>query len=105
MNRQSRPSLLCAAGASAILLFASSLAFAGTAPPDEALRSRGQTGLHADPYFDDAHATVSVANGDVYLGGFVFSDSELRSALRIARDSAGDVSVVDNLSIRVGERR
>jgi osmotically-inducible protein OsmY len=61
--------------------------------------------LHADPYFYDRHVTVSVENGAVVLRGFVFSDWDLRDALRLAKQAAGDSQVVDNLSIKEGGRR
>jgi osmotically-inducible protein OsmY len=73
--------------------------------PNEALRQRVTTALHADPYFYDKHVTVSVEKGVVVLRGFVFSDWDLRDALRLARKAAGDVPVVDNLSIKEGGRR
>jgi osmotically-inducible protein OsmY len=76
-----------------------------TDSPNEALRQRVTTALHADPYFYDKHVTVSVEKGVVVLRGFVFSDWDLRDALRLARKAAGDVPVVDNLSIKEGGRR
>jgi hypothetical protein len=42
---------------------------------------------------------------DCGLGGFVFSDWDLRDAPRIARKAAGDKPVIDNLSIKLGGRR
>ena len=72
---------------------------------DEDLKNRVKTALHKDPYFYDAHVTVSVEKGSVVLRGFVFSDWDLRDALRIARKAAGNTPVVDNLSIKVGGRR
>ena len=72
---------------------------------DENLRNRVKTALHVDPYFYDAHVTVSVENGAVVLHGFVFSDWGLRDALRIARKAAGNTPVVDNLSIKEGGQR
>ena len=74
-------------------------------PADEALKSRVKTALHSDPYFYDAHVTVSVDKGSVVLSGFVYSDWDLRDALRIARKAAGNIPVIDNLSIKVGGRR
>jgi len=61
--------------------------------------------LHSEPYFYDEHVTVSVEQGAVVLRGFVFSDSDLRDALRIASKVAGDRRVVDNLSIKQNGRR
>jgi osmotically-inducible protein OsmY len=72
---------------------------------DEDLRNRVQTALHVDPYFYDAHVRVSVQKGSVVLNGFVYSDWDLQDALRIARKAAGNTTVVDNLSIKVGGRR
>ena len=61
--------------------------------------------LHSDPYFYDRYVTVSVEQGAVVLRGFVFSDSDLRDAIRIASKAAGDRRVIDNLSIKQGGRR
>jgi hypothetical protein len=72
---------------------------------EEALRQRVETALHSDPAYYGAHVTVSVDKGDVLLGGFVFSDWDLRDALRIARRAAGNRRVIDNLSIEVGGRK
>ena len=71
---------------------------------DEKLRKQVRAALHANPYFYDRHVTVSIENGVVVLRGFVFSDWDLRQALSIARKAAGDKTVVDNLSIKVGGR-
>jgi len=73
-------------------------------PADEALANRVKTALHIDPYFYDKHVTVSVEKGSVVLRGFVFSGWQLQDALRIARKAAGDIPVVDNLSIKEGGR-
>jgi osmotically-inducible protein OsmY len=72
---------------------------------DEALRQRVQSALHTDPYFYDAHVTVSVKNGRVTLHGFVFSDWDLRNAVKIARDASGGAPVNDELTIKEGGRR
>jgi osmotically-inducible protein OsmY len=72
---------------------------------NDELRNRVTAALHTDPYFPDSHVTVSVKNGAVVLSGFVFSDWDLRDALRIAKQAAGDSRVVDNLSIKEGGRR
>jgi len=71
---------------------------------DEELSKRVQAALHSDPYFYDEHVSVSVENGVVVLRGFVFSDWDLRNALRIARQAADQRRVVDNLSIKLGGR-
>ena len=72
---------------------------------DDELAERVKTALHVDPYFYDEHVTVSVEQGVVVLRGFVFSDWDLRDAIRIASKAAGSRRVVDNLSIKQGGRR
>jgi osmotically-inducible protein OsmY len=72
---------------------------------DEQLRSRVELALREDPYFYDAHVTVTVEHGDVILGGFVFSDWDLRDAIRIATKASEGRRVIDSLSIEVGGRR
>jgi osmotically-inducible protein OsmY len=72
---------------------------------DEELRKRVQTALHSDPYFYDEHVMVSVDDGVVVLHGFVFSDWDLRDAMRIASRAALESRVVDDLSIEAGGRR
>jgi osmotically-inducible protein OsmY len=84
---------------------AASTAQAADWAADEQLRTRVKAALHADPYFYDEHVTVSVEKGVVVLRGFVFSDWDLRDALHIARQAAGDRPVIDNLSIKEGGRR
>jgi osmotically-inducible protein OsmY len=71
---------------------------------DRQLRDRVEDALRSDPYFYGAHVSVSVENGSVVLQGFVFSDWDLRDAIRIATKAAG-ARVVDNLTIEVGGRR
>jgi osmotically-inducible protein OsmY len=81
-------------------------AIPGTAASAELeLANRVRAALHADPYFYDEHVAVSVEDGAVVLRGFVFSDWDLRDAIRIATVAAGDRRVVDNLSIQEGGRR
>jgi osmotically-inducible protein OsmY len=75
------------------------------ASADRELAGRVRSALHADPYFYDEHVSVSVEDGAVVLSGFVFSDWDLRDAIRIARAAAGDRPVIDNLSIQEGGRR
>jgi hypothetical protein len=73
---------------------------------DGELEKRVKGALHADPYFYDQHVTVSVEHGEVVLRGFVFSDWDLRDAIRIAGKAAGDRRVVvDDLSIHLNGRR
>ena len=78
---------------------------APVAEEDEDLRERVQAALHSDPYFYDAHVTVSVKNGNVLLSGFVSSEWDLLDAIRIARKAAGNRRVIESLSIELGGRR
>jgi osmotically-inducible protein OsmY len=71
---------------------------------DQQLQDKVEDALRSDPYFYGAHVSVSVENGSVVLQGFVFSDWDLRDAIRIATKAAG-ARVVDNLTIEVGGRR
>lgn len=72
---------------------------------DQELSQRVQAALHSDPYFYDQHVRVSVQNGVVALHGIVFSDWDLRDALRIATRAAPQSRVVDDLSIEMGGGR
>ncbi len=72
---------------------------------DADLRDSVQFALHTDPNFYDAHVQVTVDHGVVHLRGLVFSDWDLRDAMRIASKAAGDRTVVDNLTIVEGGRR
>jgi osmotically-inducible protein OsmY len=71
---------------------------------DDELSKRVQAALDSAPYFYDEHVSVSVENGNVVLRGFVFSDWDLRNAIRIASRAADERLVVDNLSIKLGGR-
>jgi len=86
------------------------IATAATAPDpypasDTEVKERVQFALHADPYFYDSHVEVSVERGVVHLKGLVFSDWDLRDAIRIATKASGDRPVVNNLTLVVGGRR
>jgi osmotically-inducible protein OsmY len=72
---------------------------------DQQLQTKVENALLSDPYFYSAHVTVSVKNGTVNLEGFVFSDWDLRDAIRIATKASGGGRVVDNLTIEVGGRK
>jgi BON domain len=74
-------------------------------PATDGLQEQVQAALQSDQYFYDAHVDVSIENGNVVLRGLVFSDWDLRDALRIARKAAGGRRVIDNLSIVTGGRR
>jgi osmotically-inducible protein OsmY len=72
---------------------------------DQQLRDNVDNALSSDRYFYGAHVTVSVEKGSVVLRGFVFSDWDLRDAIRIATRAAGGRRVVDDLTIEVAGRR
>ncbi len=72
---------------------------------NQELVKRVEMALQADPYFYEAHVSVSADNGSVVLSGMVFSDWDLADALRIARKAAGGARVIDNLTIVTGGRR
>jgi osmotically-inducible protein OsmY len=69
------------------------------------LRDRVQLALHADRYFYDGHVDVTVEHGVLHLHGLVYSDWDLRDAIRIASRAAGDQRVVNDLTIVQGGRR
>lgn len=71
---------------------------------DQELSRRVQAALRADPYFYDKHVSVSADNGVVVLHGFVFSEWDLRDAIRIARQAADQRPVIDDLTIKLGGR-
>ena len=90
--------VLCAAAAGAMAANLDSVT-------DADLQSRVQLALHDDPYFYDSHVVVSVDHGVVHLNGLVFSEWDLRTALRIAGKAAGNRRVIDNLTLIEGGRR
>jgi osmotically-inducible protein OsmY len=68
--------------------------------PDEVLRTRVESALHADPYFYDEHVTVTVKNGIVRLEGIVFDVGDMQDARRIIRKKVPGVKrVVNDLEI------
>jgi osmotically-inducible protein OsmY len=96
----------CVFGASII-----SVLWCGEARPtpsaltDQQLQKQVTDALESDRYFYSAHVNVSVSQGVVVLHGFVFSDWDLRDAIRIANRAAAGNRVVDELAIEVGGRR
>jgi hypothetical protein len=72
---------------------------------DRQLQTSVENALLSDPYFYSTHVAVSVKNGTVFLEGFVFSDWDLRDAIRIATKAADGARVVDDLTIEVGGRK
>jgi hypothetical protein len=55
------------------------------AAADRALAQAAAATLHADPFFYDAHVSVTVRDGIVTLHGIVFDEWDLRAAPRAAR--------------------
>ena len=96
--------LLCAYVAASLCGTASALV-QNPAVSDADLQQRVQYALHAAPYFYDGHVEVVVDHGVVYLRGLVFSDWDLRDALRIAAKAAADRRVVNDLTLVEGGRR
>jgi osmotically-inducible protein OsmY len=88
----------------ALALSACGAAGAATVAADLQVKSDVENAFSADPYFYAAHVNVSVENGNVVLRGFVFSEWDLRDAIRIATKAAAGRRVVDDLSIEVGGR-
>ena len=99
---------LAAAGVAVLALLACSGVGAYEEPAtaaDRQLKANVDQALSSDPYFYGAHVIVSVENGRVVLRGFVFSDWDLRDAIRIATRAAAGRRVVDDLTIEVAGRR
>ena len=61
-----------------------------------------ESALHADPFFNDEHVTVTIKDGVVTLHGIVFDEWDLRAVKRIARRIPGVRRVVDDLEIKLG---
>jgi osmotically-inducible protein OsmY len=108
-SASSRPARLIAGCLILAIAIGTSAFAANAARPlsveDEAVRQRVVLSLQEAPYFYDGHVDVSVERGAVVLRGFVFSDWDLRDALRISARAAGGRRVIDNLSIVQGGRR
>lgn len=100
-NRQAATICACLG----VLLCGTAAAATAYSIPDADLRDSVQFALHTDPYFHDGHVQVSVDHGVVHLHGLVFSDWDLRDAMRIAGKAAGDRRVINNLTIVEGGRR
>jgi osmotically-inducible protein OsmY len=66
---------------------------------DEKMAVEVATALHTDPYFYDAHVTVTVTDGVVTLEGIVFDYWDMQTALRIGRKIAGVRRVINDLEI------
>jgi hypothetical protein len=69
---------------------------------DEKVKEEVEEALHSDPFFYDAHVTVTTKNGVVTLEGMVFDDWDLRQAMRISKRVAGVKRVVNDLEIKLG---
>jgi osmotically-inducible protein OsmY len=93
------------AAAVKITALAATLLLSHASAAEEEVAARVQAALRADPYFLDSHVQVSLEHGAVVLRGLVYSDWDLRDALRIASRAAGGRQVVDCLTLIVGGRR
>jgi osmotically-inducible protein OsmY len=63
---------------------------------DEILQRQVATALHDDPFFYDAHVSVTVRNGVVRLEGKVFWDGDMDAAKRIIRSKVPGVRRIVN---------
>lgn len=71
---------------------------------DEQLRVEVQTALHDDPFFYDAHVTVTVQGGVVHLEGMVLDYSDIGTVLRIIKKKFPRVKrVVNELEVSRGD--
>lgn len=72
------------------------------AEADEKVRGQVESALHADPFFNDEHVTVTIKDGVVTLHGIVFDEWDLRAVKRIAWRIPGVNRVVNDLEIKLG---
>ena len=72
------------------------------AEADEQVRGQVESALHADPFFNDEHVTVTMKDGVVTLHGIVFDEWDLRAVKRIAWRIPGVKRVVNDLEIKLG---
>lgn len=71
---------------------------------DEQLRVEVKTVLHDDPFFYDAHVTVTVRDGVVHLEGFVLDYSDVTTVLRIIKRKFPRLKrVVNELEVSRGD--
>jgi osmotically-inducible protein OsmY len=96
--------LVCGLGGYASQVHAQTAGSLGADAPDRKLQKQVAAALHANPYLDDEHINTSVEKGVVVLGGLVFDDWDVRTALRTARKVTGRDPVIDSLSIEQGGR-
>src|SRR5579862_7434046 len=69
---------------------------------DAAVEARVEAALDSDSRIYARHVDVNVASGVVYLGGYVWSDSELRFAKADAAAVPGVLSVADEIELMRG---
>jgi hypothetical protein len=67
--------------------------------PDAVLKEQVETTMHTDPYFFDAHVTVTVKDGVVILEGLVFDAWDIVTATRIARKIPGVKRVFNDIEL------
>jgi osmotically-inducible protein OsmY len=69
---------------------------------DAAVEARVEAALDSDSRIYARHVDVNVAYGVVYLGGYVWSDSELRFARADVAAVPGVLSVADEIALMRG---
>ena len=104
MNKGSRAAL--AASASIALLAVCGCATTHRSPEeraaDGAVAARVEAALDSDSRIYARHVDVNVDRGVVYLGGYIWSDSELRFAKADAAAVPGVLSVANQIQIMRG---
>ena len=69
---------------------------------DEQVERQVKAALQADPFFYDAHVTMTINHGVLTLHGIVFDDWDLRNVMRIARRVPGVKRVINDLELALG---
>ena len=104
MNKGSRAAL--AAGGSIVLLAVCGCATTNRSPEeraaDVAVAAKVEAALDSDSRIYARHVDVNVDRGVVYLGGYIWSDSELRFAKADAAAVPGVLSVANEIQLMRG---
>lgn len=69
---------------------------------DKETAARVQSALDADTHIYARHISVVADNGVVHLGGYVWNNSDLYEAQRIAESVPGVTQVVDEMELERG---
>lgn len=70
--------------------------------PDDEVKKQVEAAMQSDPYFNDAHVSVTIKDGVVTLEGIVQDEWDLRAALRISKKVAGVRRVINDLELKFG---